>query len=235
MSDRVYPPVITAFKSLWRYLGLKFDFQGSENLPLAGGGVIAMNHISYIDFAVVGTAALSRKRYIRFMAKKEIFDNRYAGPLMRGMKHIPVDREKGSTSLVAAMRALRAGELVGIFPEATISQSFEVKALKSGAVRLAQGSERPLIPTAIWGSQRIYTKGHKINLRRQKIPVTVIFGQPYLVPKGADIAAAEQELKDKLRALVETARAHYPTDPRGEWWAPASQGGGARALTSEEM
>jgi 1-acyl-sn-glycerol-3-phosphate acyltransferase len=235
MADRVYPPVIAAFRTLWRGLGLRFDFQGVENLPLSGGAVIAMNHISYVDFAVVGTAALRRRRYIRFMAKKEIFDNRYAGPLMRGMHHIAVDREKGSTSLVAAMRALRGGELVGIFPEATISQSFEVKALKSGAVRLAQGSQTPIIPTAIWGSQRIYTKGHKPSLKRAKIPVTVIFGQPYLVSKDADVAAAEQELKDKLRALVEQARLGYPDSPVANWWAPASQGGSAPALTSEEM
>ena len=131
MAEIVYPPVIVAIKGFWKYLGLQFEFQGVENLPSEGGAVLCMNHIGYLDFAVVGTAALPTKRYIRFMAKKEIFNHKIAGPLMRGMKHISVDRESGSSSFVAALRALRAGEIVGIFPEGTTSRSFEVEDLKS--------------------------------------------------------------------------------------------------------
>ena len=74
MADIVYPPVVVALKTVWKVLGLRFDFQGVENLPREGGAVLCMNHIGYLDFAVVGTAALPTKRYIRFMAKKEIFD-----------------------------------------------------------------------------------------------------------------------------------------------------------------
>ena len=131
MKDYVYPIVVLKLKAIWRILGFRFSFKGQENLKVKGGAVIAMNHVGYLDFAFVGTGALPAKRYIRFMAKKSIFDHKISGPLMRGMHHISVDRENGSTSFVAAMRALRAGELVGIFPEATISQSFEVKELKS--------------------------------------------------------------------------------------------------------
>lgn len=153
MAELVYPPVIGAVQTFWKVLGLKFDFQGQENLPDLnhGGAVLAMNHISYLDFALVGTAALPMKRYVRFMAKKEIFNNKLAGPLMRGMHHISVDRSAGSASLVAALRALKAGEIIGIFPEGTISVSFEIKELKTGAVRLAQGAGVPVIPTIIWG------------------------------------------------------------------------------------
>ncbi len=138
MADLVYPPVVVALRTLWKTLNLKFDFQGQEHLPKEGGAVLAMYHISYLDFALIGTAALPMKRYVRFMAKKEIFDNPLAGPLMRGMHHISVDRSKGSASLVAALRALKDGEIIGIFPEGTISVSFEIKELKTGAVRLAQ-------------------------------------------------------------------------------------------------
>ena len=100
MADLVYPPVITAVKGFWKYLGLKLDFNGVENLPdrSHGGAIIAINHISYLDFALAGTAALPMKRYVRFMAKKEIFNNKLAGPLMRGMHHISVDRANGSAS-----------------------------------------------------------------------------------------------------------------------------------------
>jgi 1-acyl-sn-glycerol-3-phosphate acyltransferase len=97
--------------------------------------------------------------------RKEIFDNKLAGPLMRGMHHINVDRSNGSPSFVAALRALKSGEIVGIFPEGTISTSFEIKGLKSGAVRLAIGAGVPIIPTIVWGGQRVYTKGVKPSFR----------------------------------------------------------------------
>ena len=64
MADIVYPPVVVALKTVWKILGLRFDFQGVENLPREGGAVLCMNHIGYLDFAVVGTAALPTKRYI---------------------------------------------------------------------------------------------------------------------------------------------------------------------------
>ena len=83
MADLVYPPVVVTLKTLWKYLGLQFDFSGDENLPKNGGAVLAMNHIGYLDFALIGTAALPVNRYVRFMAKKEIFDHKIAGPLMR--------------------------------------------------------------------------------------------------------------------------------------------------------
>jgi len=137
VADLVYPPVIGAIKLFWKYLGLKFDFEGVENIPLEGGAVLSINHIGYLDFALTGTAALPAGRYVRFMAKKEIFDNKLAGPLMRGMHHICVDRSSGTASFVAALRALRSGEIIGIFPEGTISVSFEIKELKTGAVRWA--------------------------------------------------------------------------------------------------
>lgn len=99
---------------------------------------------------------------------------------MRGMHHISVDRNNGSASFVAALRLLKTGEIVGIFPEGTISTSFEIKALKSGAVRLAIGADVPVIPTIVWGGQRVYTKGVKPNFKRKKIPVSVSFGDQLL-------------------------------------------------------
>jgi 1-acyl-sn-glycerol-3-phosphate acyltransferase len=227
MSDFVYPPVITGIKGFWKYFGLKFKFKGQEHIPISGGAVLAMNHIGYLDFALVGTGVLPRKRYVRFMAKKSIFDNKLVGPFMRGMKHISVDRENGSQSFVAAMRALRAGEIVGIFPEATISQSWEIKELKSGAVRLSQGSNVPIIPTVIWGSQRIYTKGHKPNFKRSKFPISVYYGEPYFVNKGEDVEAAEADLKVRLEKLLSEVQSEYPDKFEGEWWAPARLGGTA--------
>ena len=229
MAELVYPPVIVALKTFWKYLGLQFNFEGEENIPKKGGAILAMNHIGYFDFALIGTAALPAGRLVRFMAKKEIFENKLAGPLMRGMHHINVDRSNGSASFVAALRALRAGEVVGIFPEGTISTSFEIKDLKSGAVRLAMGSDVPVIPAIVWGSQRIWTKGVKRNLRRSKVPITVIFGAPLIFDKGQDVEAGEQLLRQRMLDLLERAQEGYPDDHAGQRWAPTRIGGTAPA------
>lgn len=229
MADLVYPPVIVLIKSFWKYLGLKFDFQGQENVPLKGGAILAINHTSYFDFALAGTAALPTKRYVRFMAKKEIFDNKIAGPLMRGMHHINVDRSNGSASFVAALRSLKDGEIIGIFPEGTISTSFEIKGLKSGAVRLAIGAGVPVIPTIVWGGQRIYTKGVKPNFKRNKTPISVSFGEPIFYSRETDVEVAEAHLRDVLIEMLHKVQEKYPDSHLGQRWAPVRLGGTAPA------
>jgi 1-acyl-sn-glycerol-3-phosphate acyltransferase len=52
VADLVYPPVIVLVKSFWKYLGFKFDFQGQDNVPHKGGAILAINHTSYLDFAL---------------------------------------------------------------------------------------------------------------------------------------------------------------------------------------
>ena len=80
----------------------------------------------------VGLAARDKHRLVRFMAKKSVFDNPVSGPLMRAMHHIPVDRSAGASAYGVAVTALRDGELVGVFPESTISRAFVPRKLKSG-------------------------------------------------------------------------------------------------------
>ena len=229
MADLVYPPVISLVKGFWKYLGLRFDFQGDENIPRKGGAVLAINHTSYLDFALAGTAALPVKRFVRFMAKKELFDNKIAGPLLRGMHHINVDRANGSASFVTALKALESGEIIGIFPEGTISTSFEIKQLKSGAVRLAIGAGVPIVPTIVWGGQRIYTKGVKPNLKRGKTPVSVTFGEAIHYGKDADVEAAELHLREVMTSMLRVVQENYPDSHVGQRWAPARLGGTAPA------
>lgn len=115
--DRVYPPVIRACKLVFRLLGLKLEMTGLENVPATGGLVLASNHVSYLDFIFSGLAPWeAHRRLTRFMAKDVVFEHRISGPLMRGMHHIPVDREAGSASFRLALKALKAGEIVGLFP-----------------------------------------------------------------------------------------------------------------------
>jgi 1-acyl-sn-glycerol-3-phosphate acyltransferase len=229
VADLVYPPVVVAIKLFWKYLGLRFDFQGVHHIPRDGGAILSINHVGYLDFALTGTAALPTGRYVRFMAKKEVFDNKLAGPLMRGMHHICVDRSSGSASFVAALRALRAGEIVGIFPEGTISVSFEIKELKSGAVRLAMAAGVPVIPTIVWGSQRIWTKKVKRNLRREKIPIIVEFGEPLYFDKQSDVEASESLLRETMITMLHQVQQKYPDSHQGQRWAPLRLGGSAPA------
>jgi 1-acyl-sn-glycerol-3-phosphate acyltransferase len=229
VADLVYPPVVVAIKLFWKYLGLRFDFKGVHHIPRDGGAILSINHVGYLDFALTGTAALPTGRYVRFMAKKEVFDNKLAGPLMRGMHHISVDRSSGSASFVAALRALRAGEIVGIFPEGTISVSFEIKELKSGAVRLAMAAGVPVIPTIVWGSQRIWTKKVKRNLGREKFPVTVAFGEPLYFDKQSDVEASESLLRETMIAMLYEVQQKYPDSHQGQRWAPLRLGGSAPA------
>lgn len=233
MAELVYPPVIGLFRALWKGLDIQFRFEGQEHLPKKGGAVLASNHVSYLDFAFIGTGALHLKRYIRFMAKKGAFDNKIAGPLLRGMKHISVDRDNGGASFVAALKALRSGEIVGIFPEATISQSFEIKGMKSGAVRLAIGAQVPVIPVVIWGSQRIWTKGVARDFGRNSIPVHIKYGQPIYFAKDADIESAEKALRERMISMLHELQDKYPDSHVGERWAPQRLGGTAPAPAVE--
>ncbi len=229
MADLVYPPVIALVKGFWKYLGLQFDFHGDENIPRKGGAILAINHTSYLDFALAGTGALPVKRFVRFMAKKELFDHKVAGPLLRGMHHINVDRNNGAPSFVAALKALNSGEIIGIFPEATISTSFEIKQLKSGALRLAADTGAPIIPTIVWGGQRISTKGIKPNFKRGKTPVSVSFGPAIYFAKDVDIETAALQLREVMISMLHQVQEKYPDSHVGQRWAPARLGGTAPA------
>jgi len=229
--ELVYRGVIAFARSLFAAQGVRIRIRGEENVPRAGGAVMAINHTGYFDFTYAGLAAVLVGRYVRFMAKKSIWSNPVAGPLMRGMKHIPVDREAGQASFDAALDALRRGEVVGLFPEATISRSFELKAFKSGAARLAQEARVPLLPTTIWGSQRVWTKGHPRRLGRHGIPLLVTVGEPLVVGADEDPAAATARLKAAMDAQLRADQAAYPPVPDAErHLLPVRLGGTAPTL-----
>ncbi|MFJ6672342.1 lysophospholipid acyltransferase family protein [Actinosynnema sp. NPDC091369] len=225
MSDRVYPPVIAAAKLMFRVLDMRITVEGAEHVPTTGGAVLASNHVSYLDFIFAGYGAHPARRLVRFMAKHEVFRHRVSGPLMRGMHHIPVDRAAGQASYQQALDALRSGEIVGIFPEATISRSFTVKDVKSGAVRLAAEAGVPLLPTAVWGTQRLWTKGRPKSLTQRHVPITIIVGDP--IEPTTDAA-----LRERMQELLDDAQARYPESGEGQWWQPAHLGG--TAPTPEE-
>ena len=90
--DLVYPPVLGAGRLLFRALGLRATLEGDEHVPGTGPVLLAANHVSFLDFLLVGLAARRGDRLVRFLARHDVWHHPLAGPLMRGMGHVPVDR-----------------------------------------------------------------------------------------------------------------------------------------------
>ncbi len=230
MRDLTYPSIILAAKTGFRLLGQRISITGTEHVPRTGGVLLAVNHIGYVDFVYGGLAANPSGRKVRFMSKRDLFDHRITGPLMRSMHHIEVDRDAGEASYTTAVEYLRAGEAVGIFPEATISRAMRLKEFKTGAVRIAAAADVPLVPVVLWGTQRMMTKDHPRDFSRGKT-ILIRVGEP-LHPTGADPVAETDELHSVMSALLDDAIAAYPSaeQPPGAWWVPASHGGSAPTL-----
>lgn len=232
MQDLTYRVVIRVLRVLFRVLGLRLDVRHAERLPASGPVVLAANHQSFLDFAVVGLPSVERGRLTRFMAKESVFRAPVAGALMRGMHHIPVDRRSGTAAALRAHRALRRGEVVGVYPEATIGHAFALKDredLRLGAAHLAISTGAPLVPVAQWGLHRVLTVGGHWSLRRGRW-VGVVVGEPLHARPGEGAAALTARLHDALGRLVEELLDRYPdppADPATAWWWPAHRGGGA--------
>ena len=235
--EPVYGPVKGAILTAFKVLGWKMHVTGAEHIPTTGPAVIAANHVSYLDFIFVGFGARSRGRDVRFLAKKEVFDHKIAGPLMRGMKHVPVDRfGAAGTALELATDALRRGEVVGMFPEGTISRSFVPRSAKTGSARMALDAGAPLIPCSVWGGQRVLTKDRPKNVERN-IDVLIEYGPPLEPRPGEDAEGLTRRLMEAIGELVDKQQRSYPVTPTpgNDWWLPAHLGGSAPTVDEADV
>jgi 1-acyl-sn-glycerol-3-phosphate acyltransferase len=228
-SEPIYSTAIGVGRTLFAALRIRHSATGRENIPAQGGAVFAMTHFGYLEFALVEWQTwLHNRRRIRFMATKRAFDKPAVGWLLRGMRHISVDMKAGAAAFDDAVTALKAGELVGVFPEAGVSSSFTVRELKSGAARLARDAGVPIIPVAVWGGQRLLTKNRSIPFtQRFGVPVHFSFGRPVLVRPTDDVSLVTESLRDTMQSMVDSLQASYPVDGTGQWWQPRSLGGTA--------
>ena len=230
--EKFYQGLVGFARRLMRAANIEVTVIGAENIPAESGALLAGNHTGYADFILMGTGPyLHGERLVRFMAKKSVFDVPVLGWLLKLMKHVPVDRDRGGASIAPAVQMLREGNLVGIFPEATISRSFELANFKTGAARIAHQAGVPLVPCVIWGSQRIWTKDLPKHFR--DVPVIVRYGEP--VHLTGDAEADTAELKRQMQSLLDASRSEYSslyTDGAGEAWMPVALGG--TAPTPEE-
>lgn len=224
MAEPVFRTIEILVKAAIAVSGIKITFIGEENIPERGGAVLAVNHTSYVDWVPAEYAATLRGRRLRFLIKAELQQLRSINFVIKHVKLIPVDRTAGADAYAVAVERLRAGELVGVHPEATISRSFELREFKTGAARMAHEAGVPIIPVIVWGAHRIWTKDHPKSLWRSRIPITVKIGAP-IWPMDT-LEKTQAALREAMVRLLHETQESYPHPP-GAYWVPRRLGGGA--------
>ncbi|MGZ8629608.1 MAG: lysophospholipid acyltransferase family protein [Actinomycetota bacterium] len=198
----------------------RLRYEGLEHIPRTGPGIVACNHVSYLDPLTNASAVMKAGRRPRFLAKDELFHIPVVGWAFKGAKQIPVVRGTGdaTTALRAAERAIAAGEVVVIYPEGTVTERPDHLPMqgKTGVVRLSLSTGVPITPLVSWGSQAVWQKSGKGSLKYGR-PVWLRAGSPIdLVSRRDEAADAEAlramaaDLMAVLTAMVEDLRADYP-------------------------
>jgi 1-acyl-sn-glycerol-3-phosphate acyltransferase len=232
VQDPVYRVVNTLGRGVLRGLGLDVRWTGVEHVPTSGPVLLAATHVSFPDFVLVERAAVTRGRLVRFMTRHDVWQVPVVPWFMDRMGHVPVDRLAPAHAYLRARRLLDAGEAVGGFPEAGISYSFTVRPLMPGLAALARETGVPLVPVAIWGSQRFSSVGDPappIDWTRRR-RVDLAFGQPLRLDAGDDVVEATREVGHRMTELLEGLQVlphHRPRPGEVAPWYPAHLGGSA--------
>ncbi len=166
-----------------------------ENIPRKGPLIIAANHISWLDPPLAGAYV---PRRVTFMAKKELFEIWWLGPLITTMGAFPVDRDGSARAAIKhSVEVLREGGCIGIFPEGGRNVEGDKQA-QTGVALLASLSGAPVVPVAIIGSERAK--------ERPRPHIKVVYGKPMSLPAGRkatreDLAAFTDAVMAEVAAL----------------------------------
>jgi 1-acyl-sn-glycerol-3-phosphate acyltransferase len=201
--------------SMW----FNWRFEGMEHIPPEGPLLVACNHISYLDPLAHGLMMARAGRRPRFLAKRELYGNVLLRRVLTGAHQIPVERGSGSMAPVReALKALKQGEAVMVYPEGTTTRNADYSPMqgKTGIARLTLASEVPVLPIAVWGSQRVWQREGLGSLK---------FGRPIWLKAGPPMDFSEFEgehenpeilrkvtdiVMDELVRLVIDLRTRYP-------------------------
>jgi 1-acyl-sn-glycerol-3-phosphate acyltransferase len=194
-------------------------FEGLEHVPGEGPALVACNHTSYFDPPAHGHFIHRAGRRPRFLAKSELYDNWFLRQVLRGARQIPVYRGTGSHAPVdAAMEALAQGEVVVIYPEATVTRSpdhMPMKA-KTGVARLTLATGVPVVPLAVWGAHNVWQKDGRLGMAFGR-PIWLKAGPPLdfsehvATPNDpAVLRAVTDAIMAELSRLVADLRSRYP-------------------------
>jgi len=226
--------VLTPIMTPW----VKFTVTGEENLPTEGGFLLVSNHLSNVDPLCLCWYFMKRNTAVRFLAKKSMFSVPVFGWIIKGMGLIPVNRDSNPSAVLAPTReALTAGEVVGIYPEGTLTRDPDQWPMefKSGAARLALDTGVTVIPLSQWGPQDIMApynaKGMDMRPGRR---ISYHFGAPVdlsdlIGPAGSEdhdavnaatarILQAVREGVGQLRGLPVPDTVWDPVTQAGPWW-----------------
>lgn len=155
MGKNFYNLVHTVFRPIFGVMYLK-KATGLENVPLEGGCVLCANHVSGLDPICI-SSRLPRRRTLTFLAKKELFENRFLKLLISALGAIPVDRGSADIAAIrASMQALKDGKCLLIFPQGTRSKDNTPTPMLSGASMIALRGGVPVIPCYIDGPYRLF-------------------------------------------------------------------------------
>ncbi len=194
---------------------LTFDLKtfGLHNVPQSGGVLLVSNHQSYLDPLVLG---VNIRRPMSFLAKSELFRNRFFGAFISALNAFPVRQGKGDKAAIDEMiRQLRGGHMLTLFPEGSRTDDGEIAPIQRGAALVVRRADVPIIPAVVHGSHAAWPKGQKLFRARS---VRVLYGPALHVRdlKGDQII----ELIDRtLRAMFDDLRAgrlkkYLPREPR---------------------
>ncbi|MGB9885949.1 MAG: lysophospholipid acyltransferase family protein [Moorellales bacterium] len=183
----------------------RWEVTGRENVPRRGPVVVVSNHISLWDPIAVGVA-LPRRVY--FMAKEELFRLPLVGLVLRGLGAFPVRRgEADLAAMRQALRLLRQGKVVGIFPEGGRSRRGTLEEFQRGAALLALRTQAPLLPVALIGTNRILGRRGAFYRFKVRVGPPIWPAPEAMLAKGTEVeryAALAQEAVGELLRQTET-------------------------------
>jgi 1-acyl-sn-glycerol-3-phosphate acyltransferase len=197
----------------------KQDWEGGEKIPETGGCVLALNHVSHIDPLTAAHITWEYGRQSRYLAKSGLFKNKYLAYFLRSAGQIPVDRAAGAGALDEAIAAVKAGEIVVVYVEGSITKDpagWPMKG-KTGAARIALETGCPVIPVGQWGAQELLPAySTKPNLKGRKT-VRMKVGDPVDLKDlqvkehtAAVINEATDRIMKAILALVGDVRGEEP-------------------------
>lgn len=183
-----------------------FKVEGAEKVPLQGPVVFVSNHNSFMDPPIMGVAI---PRAVSYMSRDDVFKYPVLSWLLPRLYVIPLARGSSDLGAIkAAIRALKDGMSLGIFPEGRRSRTGAIEPFKTGAAAIALRSGATVVPAAIIGSDKAWPVGSGPRLFN---PIKVVFGDPISVPEGKLDHQTLAELSERLEAAV---TALLPTEYR---------------------
>lgn len=176
---------------------LRYRTRGLERMPATGGGLILVNHQSFLDPLLVG---LPLQRPVSFLGRDSLFPIPFVGWVLRNTYVMPINRDAASTATIRqAIGRIDDGFLVGVFPEGTRCEAGEVGDFKPGFISLIRRIKSPVYPVGIAGAHEAMPRKGLLRLCPRK--VHIVFGEPLCAERLKELSRKGQE-----KALIEFAR-----------------------------